>query len=51
MYAIRSYYAKVAASGPKGRIVKEDLTKYVKGVMSGATAAPVAAAGARNNFV
>ncbi|WP_374326958.1 dihydrolipoyllysine-residue acetyltransferase [Azonexus sp.] len=38
--------SKVAASGPKGRIVKEDLTKYVKGVMSGATAAPVAAAGA-----
>ncbi|WP_306606478.1 dihydrolipoyllysine-residue acetyltransferase [Azonexus sp.] len=35
--------AKVPATGPKGRIVKEDLTKYVKGVMSGATAAPVAA--------
>ncbi|UCV03257.1 dihydrolipoyllysine-residue acetyltransferase [Dechloromonas denitrificans] len=35
--------AKVPATGPKNRIVKEDLTKYVKGVMSGATAAPVAA--------
>ena len=35
--------AKVAATGPKGRIVKEDLTKYVKGVMSGASAAPAAA--------
>ena len=38
--------SKVVASGPKGRILREDLTKYVKGVMSGATAAPVAAAGA-----
>ncbi|RKT62873.1 pyruvate dehydrogenase E2 component (dihydrolipoamide acetyltransferase) [Azonexus fungiphilus] len=38
--------SKVPATGPKGRIVKEDLTRYVKGVMSGATAAPVAAAGA-----
>lgn len=37
---------KVSASGPKGRILREDLTKYVKGVMSGTTAAPVAAAGA-----
>ncbi|MDX9737548.1 MAG: dihydrolipoyllysine-residue acetyltransferase [Azonexus sp.] len=37
--------SKVVASGPKGRILREDLTKYVKGVMSGATAAPVAAAG------
>ena len=34
---------KVPATGPKNRIVKEDLTKYVKGIMSGATAAPVAA--------
>jgi len=34
---------KVPATGPKNRIVKEDLTKYVKGVMSGATAAPVTA--------
>ena len=36
--------SKVAASGPKGRIVKEDLTKYVKGVMSGAISGPVAPA-------
>jgi pyruvate dehydrogenase E2 component (dihydrolipoamide acetyltransferase) len=34
---------KVPATGPKNRIVKEDLTKYVKGVMSGAAAAPAAA--------
>lgn len=34
---------KVPATGPKNRIVKEDLTKYVKGVMSGATAAPATA--------
>ena len=37
--------SKVAATGPKGRIVKEDLTKYVKGVMSGAISGPVASAG------
>jgi len=37
--------SKVAASGPKNRILKEDLTKYVKGVMSGAISGPVAAAG------
>ncbi|HQU78700.1 MAG TPA: dihydrolipoyllysine-residue acetyltransferase [Azonexus sp.] len=36
---------KVPATGPKNRIVKEDLTKYVKGVMSGAISGPVAAAG------
>ena len=36
---------KVPATGPKNRIVKEDLTKYVKGVMSGAAAGPAAAAG------
>ncbi len=36
---------KVPATGPKNRIVKEDLTKYVKGVMSGAIAGPAAAAG------
>jgi len=35
---------KVPATGPKNRIVKEDLTKYVKGVMSGAISGPVAAA-------
>ena len=37
--------SKVTATGPKNRIVKEDLTKYVKGVMSGAISGPVAAAG------
>ena len=36
--------AKVAATGPKGRILKEDLTKYVKGVMTGAISGPVASA-------
>ena len=36
---------KVPATGPKNRIVKEDLTQYVKGVMSGAIAGPVAATG------
>ncbi len=36
--------SKVPASGPKNRIIKEDLTKYVKGVMSGAISGPVAAA-------
>jgi pyruvate dehydrogenase E2 component (dihydrolipoamide acetyltransferase) len=36
--------SKVSASGPKNRIVKEDLTKYVKGVMSGAISGPVASA-------
>ena len=37
--------SKVPATGPKGRIIKEDLTKYVKGVMSGAISGPVASAG------
>ena len=37
--------SKVAASGPKGRILKEDLIRYVKGVMSGASAGPAAAGG------
>ncbi len=37
--------SKVTASGPKGRLVKEDLTKYVKGVMSGTISGPVATAG------
>ncbi len=36
--------SKVPATGPKNRIVKEDLTRYVKGVMAGAIASPVAAA-------
>jgi pyruvate dehydrogenase E2 component (dihydrolipoamide acetyltransferase) len=34
--------SKVPATGPKNRIIKEDLTKYVKGVMSGAISGPVA---------
>jgi len=37
--------SKVPATGPKSRIVKEDLTKYVKAVMSGAISGPVASAG------
>jgi pyruvate dehydrogenase E2 component (dihydrolipoyllysine-residue acetyltransferase) len=36
--------SKVTASGPKNRIIKEDLTKYVKGVMTGAISGPVASA-------
>ena len=32
--------AKVAGTGPKGRITQEDVQSFVKGVMSGATAAP-----------
>ena len=31
-------------SGPKGRITKEDVTGFVKGVMTGQRAAPAAAA-------
>jgi pyruvate dehydrogenase E2 component (dihydrolipoamide acetyltransferase) len=37
---------RVSATGPKGRIVQSDVTNYVKGVMTGSVAAPVAAAGA-----
>ncbi len=36
--------SKVPATGPKNRIVKEDLTRYVKGVMTGAISGPVASA-------
>lgn len=36
--------ARVQGSGPKGRITKEDVTGFVKGVMTGQRAAPVAAA-------
>jgi pyruvate dehydrogenase E2 component (dihydrolipoamide acetyltransferase) len=36
--------SRVAASGPKGRILKEDLTRYVKGVMTGSISGPVASA-------
>ena len=35
---------KVPATGPKGRILHTDVQNFVKGVMSGATAAPAAAA-------
>jgi pyruvate dehydrogenase E2 component (dihydrolipoamide acetyltransferase) len=40
--------SKVAASGPKGRLLKEDITAFIKGVMQGGTAntaAPTAALG------
>ena len=37
--------SKVTATGPKGRLIKDDLTKYVKGVLSGAISGPVASAG------
>ncbi|WP_246795407.1 dihydrolipoyllysine-residue acetyltransferase [Burkholderia perseverans] len=35
---------RVTGSGPKGRITKEDVTAFVKGVMTGQTAAPAGAA-------
>ncbi|MFJ1212047.1 dihydrolipoyllysine-residue acetyltransferase [Burkholderia pyrrocinia] len=38
--------ARVQGSGPKGRITKEDVTGFVKGVMTGQRAAPGAAAAA-----
>jgi pyruvate dehydrogenase E2 component (dihydrolipoamide acetyltransferase) len=37
--------AKVASSGPKGRIMREDVQKFVKQVMSGQAAAPSATTG------
>ncbi|PRF24325.1 dihydrolipoyllysine-residue acetyltransferase [Burkholderia multivorans] len=36
--------SRVQGSGPKGRITKEDVTAFVKGVMTGKQAAPAAAA-------
>ncbi|TCW80435.1 dihydrolipoyllysine-residue acetyltransferase [Burkholderia sp. SRS-46] len=36
--------SRVGGSGPKGRITKEDVTSFVKGVMTGQRAAPAAAA-------
>jgi pyruvate dehydrogenase E2 component (dihydrolipoamide acetyltransferase) len=36
--------SRVTASGPKGRIVKDDLTRYIKGVMTGTISGPVASA-------
>lgn len=38
--------ARVQGSGPKGRITKDDVTGFVKGVMTGQRAAPGAAAAA-----
>ncbi|WP_342064855.1 dihydrolipoyllysine-residue acetyltransferase, partial [Cupriavidus sp. OTU4895] len=38
--------SRVPGTGPKGRITQEDVQNFVKGVMSGQTAAPAAAAGA-----
>ena len=39
--------ARVGGSGPKGRITQEDVQNFVKGVMSGAVAAPNAPAAAK----
>ena len=36
--------ARVKGTGPKGRILQQDVQNFVKGVMSGATAAPVSSA-------
>ena len=36
--------AKVPATGPKGRIIKEDVTAFIKGIMSG-TSTPAASTG------
>ncbi|TAM00152.1 MAG: dihydrolipoyllysine-residue acetyltransferase [Paraburkholderia sp.] len=36
--------ARVAGTGPKGRITQDDITAFVKGVMTGALAAPAGAA-------
>ncbi|WP_233863070.1 dihydrolipoyllysine-residue acetyltransferase [Paraburkholderia adhaesiva] len=36
--------SRVQGSGPKGRITQDDVTAFVKGVMTGALAAPAAAA-------
>jgi pyruvate dehydrogenase E2 component (dihydrolipoamide acetyltransferase) len=38
--------SRVKGSGPKGRITQQDVTSFVKGVMSGQGAAPAAAAAA-----
>lgn len=39
--------ARVPGTGPRGRILHTDVQNFVKGVMSGATAAPVAASAAK----
>jgi pyruvate dehydrogenase E2 component (dihydrolipoamide acetyltransferase) len=41
---------RVKGSGPKGRILHEDVQAFVKSVMSGATAAPAAAASKGGGF-
>jgi pyruvate dehydrogenase E2 component (dihydrolipoamide acetyltransferase) len=38
--------SRVKGSGPKGRILEADVQQFVKGVMSGSTAAPAAVGGA-----
>lgn len=38
--------ARVSGTGPKGRITQDDVTAFVKGVMTGALAAPAGAAAA-----
>ena len=38
--------ARVTGTGPKGRITQDDVTAFVKGVMTGALAAPASAAAA-----
>ncbi|CAM2144873.1 pyruvate dehydrogenase, E2 subunit [Pararobbsia alpina] len=43
--------ARVAGTGPKGRITQEDITAFVKGVMTGQQAAPAAAAAAGGSGV
>jgi len=43
--------ARVPGTGPKGRITQEDVQNYVKGVMSGQTAAPSAPAAAAGTGV
>ncbi|MGK5079565.1 dihydrolipoyllysine-residue acetyltransferase [Janthinobacterium sp. HLX7-2] len=43
--------ARVGGSGPKGRITQEDVQNFVKGVMSGAVAAPNAAPAAAGKGV
>ncbi len=43
--------SRVPGTGPKGRITQEDVQGFVKGVMSGQTAAPAAAAAAGGSGV
>ncbi|MFC4480881.1 dihydrolipoyllysine-residue acetyltransferase [Cupriavidus campinensis] len=43
--------SRVPGTGPKGRITQEDVQGFVKGVMSGSTAAPAAAAAAGGSGV